>query len=160
MVTDTVLVENVLAVIVLVEPVSAGNVGMVSVPLKVRDPTRLEREVGRVRLGALLPLRSEPVKDRADEPTAPVEARELMEKPPELTGGGAPYVLSISGVDMRLPVLVPTDKVDDPVGGSDDPVALLELPPVGVREPEAEEIDPDVDGAELDELAELDALDT
>ncbi|ROW15636.1 hypothetical protein VPNG_02056 [Cytospora leucostoma] len=158
-VTETVLVENVLAVIVLVEPVSVGNVGRVSVTLKVSDPTGLEREVDRVRLDALLPLWREPVRDRADEPTAPVEARELMEEPSELTGGGAPYVLSTSGVVVRLPVLVSADKVDDPVGASDEPVALLELPPVGVRESEAEELDSDVGGAELDELAEFDALD-
>lgn len=43
-------------------------------------------------------------------------------------------------------------------GGSDEPGALLELPPGVVMELEADETGPDVSGAEEDELAGFDAL--
>lgn len=59
----------------------------------------------------------------------------------------------------RLLVPVADDEAEDPAeGGPDEPATLLELPPGGVMELEADETGPDVSGAEEDELAEFDAL--
>ncbi|ROV90797.1 hypothetical protein VMCG_09389 [Cytospora schulzeri] len=172
---ETVLVENVLVVTVLVEPVSLGNVGREPLPVEVKDPTPLGSELGSDRVTALLPPESELTglsDDRLEKPEAPEDGREPDNEPDdtgntELLGGGAPYVGIVTEdaeADTgggRLLVPIADEEAEDPVEDwSDEPGIPLELPPGGVTELEADETDPDVSGAEEDKLAEFDALDS
>ncbi|KUI71959.1 hypothetical protein VM1G_07959 [Cytospora mali] len=167
-VTETVLVENVLVVTALVEPVTVGNVGREPLPLEVEDPTPLKSELVNDRVDALLPAGSELSDDRIDELNALEGGREPVDEPTEtgsaeLLGGGAPYVAIVTEVGEddagRVPVpLADDDEAVAPVeGGTDEPATLLELSPDGVKELEAEETSPDVG---VDELAEFDVLDS
>jgi hypothetical protein len=95
-VTEIVLVENVLVVTALVEPVSVGNVGREPLPDEVRDPTPLVSELGKERDSALLPPELTGLTDvRTEEPRPFEGGREPEDEPAEAggtesLGGGAP----------------------------------------------------------------------
>lgn len=95
-VTEIVLVENVLVVTALVEPVSVGSVGRGPLPDEVRDPKPLVNELGKERDSALLPPELTGLTDVRTEVPRPLEGGREPEDEPggaggtESLGGGAP----------------------------------------------------------------------